>query len=66
MAHLFEIEAVKQYATHENAIKAFEQKFGEVDVRYFIYQLPNGKFTPVALGERAMQLMVHFHFPVVG
>lgn len=66
MAKLFEMEPVRTYATRDNAIKAFEKKCGNRDVRYFIMTHTDGRFFPVAVGEQAIQQMVHFHFNVVG
>lgn len=65
-AKLIEIEPVKTYATEANAIKAFEKKCGNRDVRYFIMPTKDGRFFPVAIGEKAIQEMVHFYFNVVG
>jgi hypothetical protein len=68
MAHLITLEATKTYATRENAIKAFEKKFGHTNLRYIIMQHTDGRFFPAALfdGGRAMHEGVHFHFHVIG
>ena len=66
MAKMVKIEPNKTYKTVENAVKAFEAKFSNRDVRYFIMQHTDGRYFPVALGEKAVQEMVHFHFNVVG
>lgn len=62
---LISIEPTKTYATRENAIKAFEKKCGGRGVRYMIMIHTDGRFFPVALGEDAVQEMVHFHFNVI-
>lgn len=64
MAHLLDIEFNKTYASKENAVKAFEKKFGHTDVRYMIVPVDD-RFGVLALGENALQNMVHFHFNVV-
>lgn len=64
MAKQVTFDTIKGYATRQNAIKAFEKKFGDCDVRYIISINEAGRFIPVALGEKASQLGVHFHFPV--
>ena len=67
MAHLITLEANKTYATRENAIKAFEKKFGNNDsIRYIIIQHTDGRFYPAALGQDAMKFGAHFHFHVIG
>ena len=65
-AKLIEIEPSKTYATRENAIKAFEKKCGNRNVRYFIMQHTDGRYFPVAIGEQAIREMVHFHFNIIG
>lgn len=65
-AALIQIEPVKTYATRENAVKAFEKRCGNAEVRYFIMTHTDGRFFPVAIGEKAIQQMVHFHFNVIG
>lgn len=71
MAKLINFEtcsATKTYATRENAIKAAKAKYSDDfdGLRYFVYQLPNGRFMPVFLGESAIQAGAHFHFHVAG
>ena len=65
-AKLIDLEPVKTYVTRENAIKAFEKRCGNSNVRYFIMTHTDGRFYPVAIGEEAIQAMIHFHFNVVG
>lgn len=66
MSTLIDFSDVKSYATRENAIKAFNKSFGATDVRFVVVQNADGRFSPVGLGERAVQLGVHFKFPVAG
>lgn len=56
----------KTYATAENARAAFNKKFGCTCLRYMILQDEKGRFFPVAIGQEAASLGVHFHFCVVG
>jgi hypothetical protein len=66
MAKLITLEVTKTYATRENAIKAFEKRFGDAPIRYMVLQMGERWF-PVALDPNtAMQYGVHFHFHVVG
>lgn len=66
---------MKTYATAANAEKAFLKKFGQCDVAYIIVKLEEhnsdspkyyGKYVPVALGIKAIDECVHFHFHVIG
>jgi hypothetical protein len=71
MAKLLTLEETKTYATEENAVKAFQKKFGDADnLRFFIMRTAAGRFYPVALlhagDETALALGVHFHFHVIG
>ena len=67
MTKLITLEATKTYATRENAINAFEKKFGDTELRYFIMTHTDGRFYPVCLDHNtAMQYGVHFHFHVIG
>lgn len=66
MSKLIEITPSKTYKTRENASKAFEAKFSNCEVRYYIMQHSDGRFFPVALGQPALQAGVHFHFNVIG
>ncbi len=61
----FAIEAVKTYATKENARKAVA-KIGAQRLRHFIMQNDAGRFFPVFVGQEAMQEGIQFHFNVVG
>ena len=66
MAKRITLEVTKTYATPENAAKAFENKFGDTDIRYIIMPDPaSGRYYPVALGMEAIQQGVHFHFHVI-
>lgn len=67
------LEATKDYASRENAIKAVEKKgmHNLVDskgfaIRWFIAVGENGRFFPTFIGEAAIQAGIHFHFNVVG
>lgn len=66
MAHLLQLQPSKTYKTQENAIKAFEAKFSNSPVRYIILQHTDGRYFPVAIGQEAIQHMVHFSFNVLG
>lgn len=61
-----ETKGLKTYKTHANAVKAFEAIFGDCDVRYLVLQNGEGRYFPAALGEKALQAGVHFHFHVLG
>ena len=71
MAKRITLEVAKTYATPENAAKAFENKFGDSDIRYIIMRTEPigehnpGRYFPVALGMEAIQQGVHFHFHVI-
>jgi hypothetical protein len=66
MAQLINFEGVKSYASRENAVKAFQKKYGDADVRFLVIQNLEGRFLPVAIGQEAVQLGVHFNFAVAG
>lgn len=66
---------IKTYATAENAEKAYLKKFGDCDVAYIIVKLDEhnsesekyyGRYVPVALGMKAIEENIHFHFHVIG
>lgn len=70
-AHRIEFDIKKTYASRENCIKAVEKvfganqpHFGSADVQWLIAVNAEGRFFPVFIGERAIQKMVHFTFPV--
>lgn len=71
MAKLIKLETTKTYATAENAARAFESKFGDTDLRYIIMRTEPigehnpGRYYPVALGMKAIEHGVHFHFHVL-
>lgn len=52
------------YKTYANAVKAAEKKIGHLDQRVIIASTPEGRFFPVAIGEKALQDGVHFHMCV--
>lgn len=66
MAQLLDFTDTKTYATRANAIKAFRALVGNDDVRFVVVQNEDGRFSPVAIGQSALTLGIHFHFPVVG
>lgn len=67
MANLLNLEPNKSYKTKENAVKAFEKKYGDANLRYFVMQTDDGRYFPVCcFSNDAMQRGVHFHFNVVG
>lgn len=70
-AHLMKLEASKDYATRENAIKAVQkvfganhEHFGSADVRYVVVQGDNGRWFPLFIGESALRFNVHHRFNV--
>jgi hypothetical protein len=66
MAKRIVLEVTKTYKTPENAAKAFEDKFGDSDLRYLImYDPASGRYFPAALGMKAIEQGVHFHFHVI-
>lgn len=69
-AEAIQIESSKTYATRANAVKAVEAVFGPSEwnsdqIWYIIAALPDGRFAPVFIGERAAQRGIHFKFNVV-
>ena len=56
----------KTYASRANAVKAVEKFPAFIEARYFITCGDDGRFFPIFVGEKAVQLGVHFHFNVVG
>lgn len=68
MAWHVELTPNKTYASRENAVKAFEKKFGESNFRYIVVQNADGRFFPVCLFGKGepLQAGVHFHFNVLG
>lgn len=54
----------KTYKTYINAVKAAEKIIGGSDHRVIIAATPEGRFFPVALGEKALQSGLHFHMAV--
>jgi len=69
MCKQIDVSPNKTYKTKENAIKAFEKKFGDEDnLRYFVMQSEDGRYFPVCLfGDgKCLQIGAHFHFNVVG
>ena len=65
MAKQVTIESNKTYANEANAIKAVEKLNISDEIRYFIVWNKEGRCFPVFISEKAIQHMVHFHFPVV-
>ena len=66
MATLINIEPTKTYKTKENAIKAAEKMYsGYPELRYFIHTHTNGRFFPVFVGMKALELGVHFNFNII-
>ncbi len=62
----FDTYGAKTYATRENAIKAVEKKFGnENDFRYLVIQDNEGRWFPVAIGEKAVLAGAHFYMHVI-
>lgn len=68
MARKIQLNATKTYATEDNADKAIERfpSIVAADVNYFIARTADGRFFPVFIGAKAVNLGIHFHFHVVG
>lgn len=60
------IEPRKSYATRINACKAVARFPAYARLRWFIYRGDDGRYTPVFVGESAVQAGAHLHFNVIG
>ena len=58
--------APKTYKTWENARKAAEKIIGDSDHRVIIASTPEGRFFPVAIGQKAIENGLHFDMCVTG
>lgn len=56
--------AQRTYKTYTNAVKALNKIPRTEGHRFIIAATPEGRFFPVALGEKAMQDGLHFHMHV--
>lgn len=65
----------KTFATYENAERAFLRLYSEADVSFIVVKLDtnncnnakhHGRYIPVAIGMKAIELGIHFNFHVVG
>ena len=54
----------KTYKTYANAVKAAHKAAGAADVQVIIAASVDGRFFPVALGQRALQEGLHFRMCV--
>lgn len=61
-------EHQRSYKTYDNALKKLNQVLEGIQnpPTNFIAVTRDGRFVPVAAGERALQLGLHFHIAVVG
>lgn len=62
----------KTYASHANAVKAVVKQYGAnhdhpgtASCSYVVAATPEGRFYPVFIGLRALEVGAQFHFPVV-
>ena len=67
---MFEINPIKTYKTKENAINAVEKVFANASVeagelRYFVETHNDGRYFPVFVGTKAVELGIHFHFNII-
>jgi len=67
MSRLIALEPNRTYATEANAVKAVEKRYpaDQGPLTYFIQKTADNRYFPVFVGERAIQVMAHFHFNVV-
>ena len=56
----------KTYKTYANAVKAARNVVGEFDVPVIIAATVDGRFFPVALGQKALTSGLHFGMCVAG
>lgn len=56
---------VKTYKSRDGAVTRAQQVLGATDHRYLIVATADGRFMPVAIGEKAVQDGVQFHMAVV-
>lgn len=56
----------KTYKTYENATKAARKIADDIDVPVIIAATVDGRFFPVAIGERALTSGLHFSMCVAG
>lgn len=63
-------DGCKSYATMKNALKRLDEVLQGIDPAELPQTLiavnTQGRFVPVAVGQKAAQLGLHFHIPVVG
>lgn len=66
--HTYETNDIKSYANMTTLERAVEKAFKEFDVhlRYLVYTRQDGRLVPVFIGTEAINVGVHFTFPVVG
>jgi hypothetical protein len=60
----FNTATKKTYKTYDNAVKAATDIAEMDDVTVIIAATPEGRFFPVAIGEKALQCGLHFHMSV--
>ena len=72
MPKYYEPKPYKTYANKKNAIKAvekiFSQKYNKVDtkdLRYIVVPNEEGRYYPIFIGHKALQLGIHFDFLVI-
>lgn len=60
-------DSSKTYKTRANAIKAFHAVYppdGKEDFNWTVATTPGGRFFPLCIGQRALNVGAHFHFAV--
>ena len=56
----------KSYKTYENAVKKAKDEIGEAPIMFLIAITPEGRFFPVAIGQKSMEYGLHFRMCVAG
>lgn len=65
----------KTFVSYDNAAKAFLKMYDNADISFVIIKLDEdncdneryyGRYIPVALGMKAIELGIHFNFHVIG
>ena len=66
MARKYTAVPHKTYATEENVDKAVQKLYGdEQDLFYIVARTADGRFYPIFIGQKALELGVQFHFNMV-
>lgn len=54
----------RTYVSYDNAVKSAKNILGDKGIRVLICATPEGRFFPVAVGEDAVSMGLHFHMCV--